>query len=132
MDAINGGYENGHPYFSDARNVRACKYHFHLSVILLNSKDKYELKTGASPTICLTKFSMANDNFEEDTSLPIIVGSAENIQHVCNYEDKNNEILNHKKSAIVNPTRDFPNNKRNFELLEFEEKSNRPTFKMTS
>ena len=50
------------------------------------------------------------------------MGSAEDMQHVYNYEDKNNEILNDKISAIVTPTRDSRNNKRKFELLQFEGK----------
>ena len=76
MDAIKRGYEIGHQYFSDARNVRARVCHFHPSVVLCNSEGKYELKIGASTAINLTKFSIENDNFEEET-LPRSSGSTE-------------------------------------------------------
>ena len=75
---------------------------------------------------------MANDNFEEEKTLPRTVGSAEDTQHVCNYENKNNEILNDTMSAIVTPIRDSRNNRRKFELLQFEEKNIRSTLKITS
>ena len=88
MDTINRCYENGRPDCSEARNVRVCICYFHPSGILRNSKGKHELKMGTSPTMCLTKLSMENDNFEEDTTLPRILGSAEDTQHVYNYENK--------------------------------------------
>ena len=122
MDTINVGYENGRPDFSDTRNVRACMSHFHPSAILFNSKVNYELSIGASPTTHVTKFSIGNDNFEEDRTLPRIVGIAEDTQHVCDYENKKNGMLNDATSAIVTPIRDCRNNKRIFDILRVEEK----------
>ena len=52
-----------------------------------------------------------------------IVGSAENTQCVCNYENKINGMLNDVTPAIVTPNRDSRNNKRNFELLQIDEKT---------
>ena len=122
IGAINRGYENGRPGYSDTRNVRACMSHFHPSVILLNSKVKHELKIEVSPTINMTKFSIANNNFEKDVTLQRIVGSAEDMQRTCNYDNKKNGTLNDATSAIVTPTRDYRNDKRNFDMLRFEGK----------
>ena len=65
IDAIDRGYENGHPDCSDARNVRARACHFHPSMLLRDSEVKHELKIGASPAMHLTKFSIENDDFKE-------------------------------------------------------------------
>ena len=62
MDAINRGYENGRTGCSHARNIRLCIHYFHPRVIHHNSDGKHELKIGASPAMCLTKFSVDNDN----------------------------------------------------------------------
>ena len=117
MDTISRGYENGRPDFSDARNVRARTCPFHPSAVLRNSKGKHELKIGTSPAMCLTKFSMENDNFKEEKKLPRILGSTEETQHAHDYENKKNETLNDKTSAMVTPTRDSRNDKRNLSYL---------------
>ena len=71
-----------------------------------------------SPTMYLTKISMENDNFQEDATLPRIVGSSEEMQHVCDYENKNIETLNDKISVIVTPTGILVNNKRNLSYFD--------------
>ena len=123
MHAITKGYTNGRPECSHKNNMRICICHFHPSVIFKNSDGKYQLRTGASPTMCLTKFSMENDNFKEDTSLPRIVGNTEDLQIIYNHENNNNELSNDNKSAIVTPTRESRHNKRRFEFLELEKKT---------
>ena len=79
MDDIIRGYENGRKEHSHARNVRLCIHHFHPSVIYRKYDGKHELKIGASPAVCLTKFSFDNDNHKENKTLSRIMGRAEDL-----------------------------------------------------
>ena len=80
----------------------------------------------------LTAFPWEMMTSKKQKTLPRILGSAEDMQYVCNYENKSNEVLNDETSAIVTPTGDSRNGKTNSELLQLEEKSNRPALKTTS
>lgn len=46
------------------------------------------LKNGSSLTLNLSKFSMENEAFNEVKLLLRIVGSAEDLQHACEYESQ--------------------------------------------
>ena len=54
------------------------------------------------------------------------------MQNIHDYKNENKEGYNNKILAVVTPTRDSYNNKRDFELLQLEEKSSRPALKITS
>ena len=123
MNAITKGYTTGSPDCSDSKNMRTCTCHFHPSVVFQNSDGKHELKTGASPTMCLTKFSMENDNSKEEKSLPRIVGNIEDLQHTHNHENKNKDetLKIAMEATIVTHTRDSRIKKRRCDMLQFEE-----------
>ena len=141
----NKGYENGTTKFSDARNIRTCINHFHPSFIQRYKNENYGLKTGASPALNLTQFTIQNDNHKEERSLSRIFDCTEDMQHVRdyeNYKNSTNSIIfdcakdtqqvwdyeNNKNStnvtaevSIVTPTRDSQMIKRLCNLLEVEE-----------
>ena len=94
MIAINKGYENEIPEYSSSKNIRICIEHFHSSVIKHNNNCNYELVTGASPIMYLTKFSFDNENYAKDKTLPRSLGSTEDIQCVYDYETNENIYFN--------------------------------------
>ena len=90
MFVLNRGYENSYVGCSDNDNSRTYIKHFHLSVIDREYNGKCALKIGASPTMCLNKISILNDEIEDDCDLSRTAGCAEDMRHVFEYEMKNN------------------------------------------
>ena len=86
MLAISKGYENGVPNYTGFCNISTCSHHFHPSVIQCDENGSCTLKTGASPTLHLTRFAMENENSKEEKSLSRTVGSTEDMQYVYDYE----------------------------------------------
>ena len=73
MNAIAKGCKDGVPKCEDEKNMRICICHFHPSVACQNSSGKCMLKNGASPTMCMTKFSKENGKYTEELSLQLPV-----------------------------------------------------------
>ena len=66
ISAVSRGYEGGCSEYSDTNPNRLCIHHFHPSAIEYDKNGKCRLKTGAAPTLNMTKFSMENENFKEE------------------------------------------------------------------
>ena len=111
--ATNRGYENSCVRYSDNHNVRTCIRRFHSIVIRCDSNDDYELKIGAAPTMCLTKFSIEHESYKEESSSNRIVDSPEDLQCVRNYEMNNNTSKNAIIPSTITPARESRNKKRN-------------------
>ena len=73
--------------------------------------------------MCLTKFSMKNDDSKEIKSLPRIVGNTEDLLHIHNHENNNEDATLEipQEATIVTPTRDSRVKKRRHEMVQFEE-----------
>ena len=120
---INRGYENGN-YLgcADIKNIRICIHHFHPSVINVSSNE-YTLKIGAAPTMCLTQFSLENDICKEEKTLQRIVGSADDMERIYNYEMRSKPAEIETFPCIVTPTREDRHNKRRYEFAQTEIKN---------
>ena len=120
ITAINRGYENGN-YLgcADVYNIRICIHHFHPSVINFSSNE-CALKIGAAPTMCLTQFSLENDIFKEEKTLQRIVGSADDMEHIYNYEMRSKPVEIETFPCIVTSTREDRHDKRRCELAQTE------------
>ena len=81
-----------------SKNIRTCLNHFHPSVLIKSDGNKCGLKTGAVPTMHLTKSSCVNEEFDETKSLPRFVASQEDIDFVDSHEDKRFKLSNQKLS----------------------------------
>ena len=127
MSAINRGYENGN-YLgcADIRNIRICIHHFHSSVINVTSNE-CTLKIGAAPTMCLTQFSLENDICKEEKTLQRIVGSADDMERIHNYEMRSKPAEIETLPCIVTPTREDRHKKRRYELAQTEKAKKLPT-----
>ena len=75
-----------------------CILRFHPSVVTKSDGNKHSLKTGAAPTMCLTKSSFLNEEFKETKSFPRFVASHEDIYFVDSHEAKHFKSINQKLS----------------------------------
>ena len=73
VSAINKSHPEGNFVCSDTCNTRLCMHHFHPSVIQLENSDKHTLKTGAVPTMYLTKISFQNDKTKYHSWLALYI-----------------------------------------------------------
>ena len=117
----NRGCEGGAPKTSENHEHRTCVCLFYPSVMQCDNNGKHSLKNGASPTLNLSKFSIENETFNEEKSLPRILGSAECSQHVHEHENKDENLKTTTKETIVSPTRDIRTNKCRRDSLQDEE-----------
>ena len=131
IHVINKGCKEGECQLLDTYNTRICLHHFYPSVINEEENGKYVLKTGAAPTMYLTKFSMENDNYKENKNLQRIVGTPEDLQCVYDFNSKHSSNESCKKSSsislnatIVTPTRESRTNKHRYEKVQLENKEN--------
>ena len=79
MKVIEHGYDGNSIKIKDNNDIRVCIHHFYPSVVECDSNNEIKLVTGASPTTCMTAFSMRNSEINEDKKLERIVGSTENL-----------------------------------------------------
>ena len=106
MCAINYGHANGSAEYSDNARCRTCLHHLHSSVITFDSSDRHRLKIGAAPAMCSIQCTVENELHKENSNLPRIVGSPEDLQHahICEMKIKNE--INERVAATATPTRD--------------------------
>ena len=70
MLAVNRGHPDHFFREADDGNVRICIHYFHPSITTIDENGKHRLKTGAAPTICLSLFSVQNENTKKNQGCP--------------------------------------------------------------
>ena len=75
----------------------------------------------------LTQFSLENDIFKEEETLQRIVGSADDMERIYNYEMRSKPAEIETLPCIVTPTREDRHNKRRYELAQTEKAKKLPT-----
>ena len=94
MRAIKRGYTYGIMPTTSTDHLHMCDNHFNSSLFIIEN-DQSCLNRGASPTMCLEKFNIANQGHEETPGLPRIVGRKDDsvIVNECSENIRVSEVI---------------------------------------